>query len=58
MQTGISGKIIAYSRSEPFWLAFFIYLKIYSLVGNIKNDLVKNFMQQFRNSLIIDLINS
>ena len=28
------------------------------LVGNIKNDLVKYFMQHIRNDLIIDLINS
>ena len=28
------------------------------LVGNIKNDLVKYFMQHIRNGLIIDLINS
>ena len=34
------------------------FFKIYSLVGNIKNDLVKYFMQHFRNGLIIDLINS
>ena len=33
-------------------------LKIYSLVGNIKNDLVTYFMQHIRNGLIIDLINS
>ena len=32
--------------------------KIYSFVGNIKNDLVKYFMQHIRNGLIIDLINS
>ena len=34
------------------------YLKIYSLVGNIKNDLVKYFMQHNRNGLINDSINS
>ena len=28
------------------------------LVGNIKNDLVKYFMQHIRNGLIFDLINS
>ena len=33
-------------------------LKIYSLVGNIKNDFVKYFMQHIRNGLFIDLINS
>ena len=35
-----------------------IMLKIYSLAGNINNDLVKYFMQHIRNGLIIDLINS
>ena len=33
-------------------------LKIYALVGNIKNDLVKYFMQHIRNGLFIDLINT
>ena len=33
-------------------------LKIYSLVGNMKNDLVKYFIQHIQNGLIIDLINS
>ena len=32
-------------------------LKDLFLVGNIKNDLVKYFMQHIRNGLIIDLIN-
>ena len=47
------------------WISFFSftnitlhYLKIYSLVGNIKNDFVKYFMQHIRNGLIVDLINS
>ena len=35
-----------------------LYLKIYALVGNIKNDLVKYFMQHIRNGLFIDLINT
>ena len=35
-----------------------ILLKIYALVGNIKNDLVKYFMQHIRNGLFIDLINT
>ena len=35
-----------------------IPLKIYSLAGNRKNDLVKYFMQHIRNGLIIDLITS
>ena len=33
-------------------------LKDLFLVGNIKNNLVKYFMQHIRNDLIIDLINS
>ena len=41
-----------------FYFQLFYLLKIYSLVGNIKNDLVKYFMQHIRNDLIIDLINS
>ena len=34
------------------------HLKVYSLVGDIKNDLVKYLLQHIRNGLIIDLINS
>ena len=34
-----------------------ISVKDLFLVGNIKNDLVKYFMQHIRNGLIIDLIN-
>ena len=33
-------------------------LKIYALIGNKKNDLVKYFMQHIRNGLFIDLINT
>ena len=36
---------------------FITKLKDLFLVGNIKNDLVKYFMQHIRNGLIIDLIN-
>ena len=35
-----------------------VLIKDLFLVGNIKNDLVKYFMQHIRNGLIIDLINS
>ena len=31
------------------------YLKVYSLVGNIKNDLVKHFKEHVQNGLIIHL---
>ena len=41
-----------------FHKSFNSVLKIYSLVGNIKNDLVKYFMQHIRNGLIVDSINS
>ena len=43
---------------HPCICYLFLPLKIYSLVGNIKNDLVNYFMQHIRNGLIIDLINS
>ena len=33
-------------------------IKIYTLIGIIKNDLVRNFMQHARNGLIIHLTNS
>ena len=36
----------------------FRVLKIYALIGNKKNDLVKYFMQHIRNGLFIDLINT
>ena len=36
----------------------FFSLKIYALIGNKKNDLVKYFMQHIRNGLFIDLINT
>ena len=36
----------------------FTFIKDLFLVGNIKNDLVKYFMQHIRNGLIIALINS
>ena len=45
---------------SDMWRYFVVrnLLKIYALVGNIKNDLVKYFMQHIRNGLFIDLINT
>ena len=39
------------------WQIWYLFKDLF-LVGNIKNDLVKYFMQHIRNGLIIDLINS
>ena len=36
----------------------YMYFKVYCFTGNIKNDLVKYFMQPVQNGLIIHLTNS
>ena len=46
-------------RSPPYFPPpLFFPLKIYTLFGDINNDLVKNFMQHLRNGLLTHLTNS
>ena len=54
-----TNKIAIFSRTAKYiWLKFWMVFKDLFLFGNIKNNLVKYFMQHIRNDLIIDLINS